>query len=139
MDVPETITADPDSAHPLLCPSARCEEGAILLGIVGGDGVVGYVFPPMEIDAGFVAKAREGRTPEKRFRFASRCAENDCVHWNQGRCGVIDTALAFISEQDEIPTVGTLRPCSIRHSCRWFAQIGPAACAACPLIVTEPA
>jgi hypothetical protein len=41
-----------------LCPSARCKEGAILLGIVGKDGVVGYVRPQETVDAEFVRRAR---------------------------------------------------------------------------------
>lgn len=37
-----------------LCPRARCEEGAVLLGIVGPDGRIAYLNPRVEIDGAFV-------------------------------------------------------------------------------------
>ena len=81
-----------------LCPSARCAPGATLLGIVGNGGVVGYVRPQIEIDEAFVEIAEQGRTPEKRFRFASSCVEGDCVQWTGSRCGVIDEVLESNAE-----------------------------------------
>jgi hypothetical protein len=121
-----------------LCPSARCEEGAILLGIVGKDGVVGYVTPQMTIDSDFVRQAHMGRTPEKRFRFSQPCIENGCLQWTGSRCGVIDHALKAAEEANIIDApVGLLPKCSIRSQCRWFAQIGIKACAVCALVITD--
>lgn len=116
----------------LLCPSARCEPGAILLGIVGRDGRVGYLSTQMVVDERFVENARRGRDPEKRFRFAQPCVEAPCGYWRDGRCGVVDGVVA----QAE-PLAAPLPRCSIRADCRWFAQRGPDACAVCPLVVTD--
>jgi hypothetical protein len=116
-----------------VCPSARCEVGSQLLGIVGPDGVVGFISPPIPLDAEFVERAHEGRTPEGRFRFANRCVEEHCGFWTGHRCGVIDAAVDALSVAERAP----LRPCMIRAQCRWFHQHGRGACDVCPLIVTE--
>jgi hypothetical protein len=116
------------------CPSSSCEPGAKLIGVVNADGTVGYVSPPLEIDVDFVERARQGRTPEKRFRFASPCVEARCAQWTGSRCGVIDTVL---STPDRPPVPERLPRCGIRSSCRWYAQSGAEACAVCPLVVTD--
>jgi hypothetical protein len=117
----------------LLCPSAACEPGALLLGVVGGDGRVGYIRPALEIDEGFIARARAGRAPEKRFRFAQPCERSACHYWSEGRCGVADAA----AESDQGGDEGPLPACAIRPRCRWFAQSGPGACRTCPLVITD--
>ncbi|HEX8646546.1 MAG TPA: hypothetical protein VF715_06570 [Thermoleophilaceae bacterium] len=116
------------------CPSSSCEPGAKLIGVVGADGTVGYVSPPLEIDADFVERARRGRTPEKRFRFAGPCVEGRCAQWTGSRCGVIDTVL---TTPDRPSAPERLPHCGIRSSCRWYAQSGAEACAVCPLVVTD--
>src|SRR5829696_2703093 len=121
-----------------LCPSARCEEGAILLGIVGKDGVVGYVSPLIRVDKDFVRQAYKGRTPEKRFRFSQPCIERGCLQWTDSRCGVIDRALQAKEEANATNTaIDVLPNCTIRPRCRWFAQVGHRACTVCPLVVTN--
>jgi hypothetical protein len=122
----------------VLCPSARCEEGAILLGIVGSTGSVGYIMPEIVVDAEFVGQAHRGRAPEKRFRFAQPCIEGRCLHWTGARCEVIDRALKVKNDalpSDEIEKA--LPHCSIRIRCRWFAQEGPQACRVCPYVITD--
>lgn len=120
----------------LTCPSSRCEPGATLLGVVNADGTVGYISPALTIDEDFVATARRGRTPESRFRFAGPCVESGCRQWTGSSCGVIERVLeADLAEA--APDRGSLPHCSIRSSCRWFAQEGAAACAVCPLVITE--
>ena len=109
----------------------------MLLGIVGSDGVVGYVSPRLEVDADFVREARRGRSPERRFRFASRCVEGKCSQWTGSRCGVIDFALREQQEGRAPRLAGSLPRCTIRVTCRWFAQAGPDACGVCPLVVTD--
>ena len=117
----------------ILCPSARCEEGAILVGIVMSDGRVAFASDRITIDREFVQIAREGRPPEKRFRFSSPCAKGGCAQWTGERCGVIDEELAATprASPDELPE------CSIRPQCRWFEQSGAAACAVCPDVITD--
>jgi hypothetical protein len=116
-----------------LCPSARCEDGAILLGIVAEDGRVAYITPELRIDADFVARASQGRTPERRFRFAQPCATHGCGHWTGQRCGLVETLVE--SRPDERPD--GLPHCAIRRDCRWFAQQGRDACGVCPLVLHE--
>ena len=122
-----------------LCPSARCEPDAILLGVVTSDGHVGYLRPEVRIDADFVAAAGAGRDPERRFRFAQPCVEGRCAHWTGSRCGVIQEVL----DSGAVATVAREpRPmprCSIRPRCRWFAEQGKPACMVCPVVVTEQA
>jgi hypothetical protein len=127
-----------DSLHQgeRLCPSARCEEGAILLGIVGRNGQVGYVTPRITVDAEFVREARKGRAPEARFRFAQPCVEGRCAQWTSSRCGLIDKVIGSpeASRKNEW-SQESLPECVIRPSCRWFGQEGAKACAVCPLVV----
>lgn len=129
-------SAEEGGAAPVLCPSARCEEGAHLIGIVGADGVVGYVSPLLQVDSRFAAEAKVGRGPERRFRFAQPCVEGACLNWDGSRCGVIDRAIATEVRAD-IESGDRLPRCGIRRWCRWFGQAGPAACAACPLVITD--
>jgi len=117
----------------LLCPSARCEPGAILLGVVGPGGRVSYLRPGLEVDDAFVEKARAGRAPEKRFRFAQPCVEDGCRHWSEGRCGVAEAA---VSGGEEGPGE-RLPACTIRPACRWYAQEGGTACRSCATVITD--
>lgn len=124
------------SASEKLCPSARCEAGATLLGIVGSDGRVGYLRPALEVDETFVTNASKGRAAEKRFRFASKCLEGQCAQWTGERCSVIDHVLA-LQQRDHLPRAEELPHCVIRRDCRWHAQSGPRACSVCPFVVTD--
>lgn len=121
-----------------LCPSAACVEGATLLGIVQADGRVRFIPQPLTVGDDFVAKARQGRAPEKRFRFAAPCATKACRQWTGTRCGVIDRVLDRLADPpaSEDPA-RDLPACAIRTSCRWYDQRGAAACAVCPEIVTD--
>jgi hypothetical protein len=121
------------------CPSARCEDGAVLLGIVGGEGRLGYVVPRTTIDAEFCKTAQAAGAPEARFRFAQPCAECQCTHWSGTRCRLI---LQILESPDAVPLMAAERDlpaCAIRRSCRWFAETGSRACAICPWVVHSPA
>jgi hypothetical protein len=117
----------------LMCPSSVCREGAVLIGIVMPDGRIGYSAEQVKVDADFVETARQGRQPEKRFRFAGTCVKSGCGQWTGSRCGVID----HVAEEFKDVAVMELPQCSIRDSCRWFAQLGAEACGVCPLVVTD--
>jgi hypothetical protein len=123
----------------VLCPSARCQEGAYVVGIVGPDGTVGYLSPLLQVDGNFAAAAHVGRAPEGRFRFAQPCVESGCVNWEGARCGVIDRAMVAKSQAEA--NLGELNSglprCSIRRWCRWFGQAGADACVTCPLVITD--
>lgn len=120
----------------LTCPSSRCADGAILLGIVRRDGRVAFTSGMVRVDAEFVRIARQGRKPEARFRFAGPCHRGACQQWTGERCGVIDLALEQVAKAG-VHDGAALPDCSIRSSCRWFAQAGSAACATCADIITE--
>lgn len=117
-----------------LCPSHNCQEGSILLGIVMRDGRVAFSSDRLVINEEFVNIAREGRAPEKRFRFAGRCVQNGCSQWSGSRCGVIDKVIDCADDEIE---QAALPDCSIRSECRWFSQTGAKACRICPEIVTD--
>ena len=119
---------------PVLCPSSVCEKGALLLGVVQPNGEVDFLGDRVEVDAEFVDIARQGRPPEKRFRFAGPCAKSGCSRWTGERCGVIDELEAIFPERAAEPE---LRPCVIRSECRWYGQNGARACAICPIVVTD--
>lgn len=119
----------------LLCPSYRCAEGSLLLGVVEPDGSVALAAQPLEITRDFVDAAFEGRTPEKRFRFAGPCHGANCGQWTGGGCGIperVERLLAAAGQRATAPA-----ECAIRDRCRWFAQRSYAACELCPLITTE--
>ena len=110
----------------LLCPSARAKPGTVLVGIAAGPGALGYVTPPVRVDDEFLAAA--GDTPERRFRFAGPCVKGDCHNWGEDRCQLIHQIL----RTRPVDATTELVPCPIRATCRWFAQTGREACAACP-------
>jgi hypothetical protein len=119
----------------VMCPSAPCEPGAVLLGIVVAEGQVAYARDRIVVDEEFVQIARAGRSPEKRFRFSAPCVRGACRQWTGSRCGVIDAVIEVIEPRVTAP----LPPCSIRSQCRWFAQSGSSACAVCPAVMTDNA
>lgn len=124
----------------ILCPSSRCQEGAILLGIVLPDGSVAFAKDRIVVDGGFVQNAtREGsHPPETRFRFSSPCARGACNQWSDSRCGVIDSVLQEAHDGGyDSQGRQALPECSIRPQCRWFEQSGAEACSVCDLVITE--
>jgi hypothetical protein len=122
--------------HPetVLCPSARCEVGAILLGITLPGGRVAFASDRIVVDDAFVQAAREGRSPEQRFRFSAPCVKGACRQWTGTRCGVIDQVLDCAGGES---APADAPACSIRPHCRWYLQSGASACAVCPLVVTD--
>ncbi|MEI9886051.1 MAG: hypothetical protein WDN08_06035 [Rhizomicrobium sp.] len=121
---------------PALCPSARAEPGATLLGVIGVDGKVAYLKSVLEIDQDFIDEVSADGAPEERFRFAGTCVEGKCMQWNDGRkrCGVVDSVIPLLGRGDES---APLQPCVIRGACRWYRQDGAASCRICPGVITE--
>jgi hypothetical protein len=105
--------------------------GSLLIGVVGPDGDVRYLGGPMPVTQEFVDTAREGRTPEARFRFAEPCQQGACANWS-GRCGVVADVLAVVPDGTELSS--DLPACGIRGTCVWFRQRGRDACAVCPAV-----
>ena len=122
----------------ILCPSWKCEAGASLIGIVLPDGSVAFSKDRIVIDAAFVEVARQGRSPEKRFRFSSTCKRAACVQWTDGRCGIVDRIIGEHADRESAESENFVLPeCSIRPQCRWHLQSGDAACRACPEVITD--
>jgi len=118
------------------CPSARCAPGAVVVGVVEADGRIAYLPPGLLVDEEFVRIARQGRNPESRFRFGGRCVEGACAQWNGARCTVLDQVRAEEPALLERAGAAPAR-CAIRDHCRWHRQDGDAACALCPLVITD--
>jgi hypothetical protein len=123
-----------DQKQPILCPSGRCQDGAILLGIVRHDGQVSIAREKIVVDKVFVQIASRGRSPEKRFRFAENCLNIDCKQWSDGRCGVIDKVVEIFTPKEE---PNGFPECPIRSECRWYKQCGGKACLVCPEVITN--
>ena len=124
----------------LMCPSSRCEEGAVLVGVILSDGTVAYAAERRVVTQEFVQIARQGRTPERRFRFGGTCIKSGCRQWTGDRCGVVDRVTGLVGADADVQerlNDRNLPECSIRAECRWFDQSGELACAVCPLVVTD--
>ena len=122
------------SKKQMLCPSAECQDGAILLGIVQRDQTVSFLSTTLIINQEFVQISKLGRSPKKRFRFSNSCIKYSCNQWIGERCGVIDKLTEIVGKEKK---ADPLPSCSIREECRWFEQCGSAACSICPQIVTD--
>jgi hypothetical protein len=118
----------------LTCPSAQPDMAeARIFGLVGGT--------PAEPEVAYL-KADAAVTPEmlKRlgdldpthvFRFAARCEEGRCGQYKDGRCGLGQRIAEMLP-----PVTEALPSCQIRGSCRWYEEVGSAACRRCPQVVT---
>ncbi|MEU8346100.1 hypothetical protein SAMN05443665_103478 [Actinomadura meyerae] len=129
------MDAEKDAGEDLACPSGRCREGAVLLGIMTAGGTLGYLSPVLPVDREFVARAERGGAADARFRFAEPCIRGGCGYWTGTACGLIDGILETDGLQDEGAEGRERLPkCGIRRTCRWFRQRGPQACRICPLV-----
>jgi len=117
-----------------LCPSAPCEEGALLIGRALQTDKVVLLSQPIPVSSTFVAEAVKHRSPEKRFRFASPCKGGACANWNGQSCGVPDQ----VKHLTPTPMHTTKPPeCGIRVDCRWYQQEGVQACFFCVSVTTQ--
>jgi len=121
---------------PALCPSAPAKPGAALFGVVDGSGRILNLPKPLPIDAAFIKQAKEQGSLEQRFRFTTPCQKGQCVHWNENRCALIGQLFESATQEEVVLADKSLPRCSIRPQCRWWTQMGPKACAVCPLVVT---
>ncbi len=115
------------------CPSAPCAPGAKLHGFVGPDGRIIRLVKPVEVDQEFVDEANKCASPTRRFRFSSACVSG-CGFWNGSGCNLAAKAMQLAIDQD---VAGRLPRCSIRKTCRWYAQEGGTVCQTCSHVVTD--
>jgi hypothetical protein len=122
-----------------MCPSTSARNATVVLGVVMPSGRVAYATPAVQATPSLVESLDDGSvTPESRYRFAGPCVESRCGFWTGAGCG-LGAALAD-SYADAAGPEGPdaqLPRCSIRARCRWYAEQGARACAACPLVVTD--
>ena len=114
----------------------------MLLGVVMPDGQVALLPAPLEVDADFMEVAHQGRSPRKRFRFASACMRGACQQWTGSACGVIervldDELLTLLPMAEALPSRVVEPPCAIRGQCRWYSQRGALACQGCAFVITD--
>jgi hypothetical protein len=117
----------------LLCPSSIAKPGAALFGVQTAAGQIEYLEQPIVVDQTFVDKARQGRAPEERFRFASNCAKSGCGHWDSGQSGC--SLVGKVVDAMNRKAAEKLGACAIRTHCRWYHQEGALACASCDEVV----
>lgn len=124
-----------DFAPALACPSAPARAGAGLLGVAAPDGRIAFLRTLMQIDEEFLVAARAAGVPEARMRFTHACQTSACQQWTGRECGVITRVLAAMGP--DLKPLASASPCPIRGTCRWFAQEGAIACAACAEVLTD--
>jgi hypothetical protein len=118
-----------------LCPSTKCSNDALLLGIVQSDKTITLLDTPLRINDAFVEKANKVGELEKRFRFVNKCVKKGCKQWTGKSCGIINElslANPLIKFSNE-----KLPECSIRSNCRWYNQEGAKACKICLHVITQ--
>jgi hypothetical protein len=74
----------------------------------------------------------QGLDPVEAFRFAARCEEGRCGQYANGRCSLGQRLADALP-----PVVDALPSCTIRPTCRWYAEQGSDICLRCPQVVTR--
>lgn len=119
----------------LLCPSAQPQmEDARVLGVVGGTPqapALAYLNERLGVNDELLASTAPVN-PTQVFRFAARCEEKACCHFDGRTCNLVTRIVHILPAVTE-----ALPPCLIRPECRWYQQEGKAACMRCPQVVTE--
>jgi hypothetical protein len=123
-----------DADPPLSCPSAQPDMvDAHVFGVVTGpadDPRVAYLKANAVVGDETLATLGEV-DPTRVFRFAARCETSRCAQFDGQHCSLARRIVERLA-----PVVDTLPSCQIRPTCRWFHEIGEAACRRCPQVVT---
>jgi hypothetical protein len=130
------MTPDRRQQEPhLMCPSAQPEMAdSRVLGVVGGTTdapAVAYLNQFLPVTADLLQLAQPAK-PTQVMRFAAPCQEKLCSHFDGKDCGLVTRIVQILPAVTE-----ALPACLIRADCRWFQQVGRAACQRCPQIVTQ--
>ena len=119
----------------LMCPSAQPDmEDSLVLGVLEDtpDGKrLAWIEQPQAVTPQLLSLTREV-DPRNIFRFAARCEESRCVHFDGQDCNLATRIVQILPRAVEV-----LPPCSIRAECRWYQQEGKAACFRCPEVATH--
>lgn len=108
-------------------------EGARVIGVISGTPEIpeiAYLGPGVEIDSSVTAQMGE-LEPTQVFRFAAKCEQTRCSHFDGTRCSLVSRVIEQLPE-----VVDVLPTCQVRGDCRWYAEEGGAACRRCPQVIT---
>ncbi|WP_128292836.1 hypothetical protein [Afifella aestuarii] len=122
------------NGRPALCPSAQPQmPEAEVIGVqLSQEGVArtAYLNAHLPVTKDLLEQTAP-LPPTQVLRFAARCEEARCRHFDGSDCRLARRIVGGLS-----PVVDALPACVIRRACRWFAQEGEAACRRCPQIAT---
>ncbi len=117
------------------CPSAPHQHpDARLFGVVleeEGEARVSYLDKDTQLAEDFDPETLDV-DPGHALRFAAPCANKGCGQWREGGCGL---GKAIIDQLK--PVVDVAPACTLRATCRWFAENGTASCLRCPQVTTR--
>lgn len=120
-----------------MCPSVPPEHpDAVAFGVIGGtveSPELIPLIPPQPVNDELLALAGPVN-PGEVFRFAGKCAEGACSHW-ENESHTCRLALKTVQFMPRISD--KLKACAIRPTCRWYGQEGKAACERCPGVVSS--
>lgn len=116
------------------CPSSQPSvEGARIFGIVGGTvdrPHVSYLEKGVEVTPDLIEQVGD-IDPKRVFRFSGQCKNDACGQFRSGHCRLGQDIVRMLT-----PVVDQLPACTIRATCRWYAENGRDACLRCPQVVT---
>jgi hypothetical protein len=116
------------------CPSAQPDMlEARVFGVVAPGAPhprVGYLAEPTPLTPELLDLLGDIK-PTEVLRIAAHCEESRCSHFDGAHC-----TLAKRLKEALAPVTERLPPCTIRSTCRWYAEQGGEICLRCPQIVT---
>ena len=119
----------------LMCPSAQPDmDDSVVLGVfeeTPGGQRLAWIEEAQPATPQLLSLTRE-TDPRNIFRFAARCEEKKCVHFDGKDCQLATRIVQILPR-----AVDVLPACSIRPECRWYQQEGKAACFRCPQVITH--
>jgi len=117
------------------CPSAQPDmQAARVFGLLSGTPEhprIDYLKKEAVIPIHALPALPQGMTHIEAFRFTARCEEGRCGQYADGRCSLGQRLVDSLP-----PVVDQLPSCTIRVTCRWYAEQGAPACYRCPQVVT---
>ncbi|MER5703671.1 hypothetical protein ABT023_17255 [Micromonospora sp. NPDC002296] len=119
-----------------MCPSTPAANATVFLGMITPAGRVAYVTPQLPAEVALATVAGSPEPAESRYRLAGPCVTSSCGFWTGDHCG-LGARVAESYREVTGSTEAELPRCAIRRSCRWYAEQGAAACAACSHVVTD--
>jgi hypothetical protein len=123
------------TSEALACPSAPADiPGAVAFGVIdhtSSPAEVMYLEEALPVTDELLALAAP-LEPREIFRFGAPCQTSRCSHWSGHECNLVNRIV------DLVPAASIATPpCTLRASCRWYAQAGRSACLRCVHVVTK--